>query len=43
MQNAKIASQNQKTFSPEAGYKPHFAQKIIAKLLCDNNSNADIV
>ena len=39
-QNAKIASQNQKNFSPAGGYKPHFAREIIAKLLFDDNSNA---
>ena len=38
-QKAKIASQNQKIFS--AGYKPPFAQEIITKLLCEDNSNAD--
>ena len=27
-------------FSPAVGYKPHFAQEIIAKLLCDDNLNA---
>ena len=36
-----IASQNQKSFLPSSGYKPRFAQQIIAKLLCDNNLNAD--
>ena len=25
-----------------AGYKPRFAREIIAKLLCDDNSNTDI-
>ena len=41
-QNAKIASQNQKKKnSPVAGYKSRFTQEIIAKLLCDNNLNAD--
>ena len=40
-QNAKIASQNQKKNSPVAGYKSCFTQEIIAKLLCDNNLNAD--
>ena len=38
-QKAKIAPQNQKIFS--AGYKPPFAQEIITKLLCEDNSNAD--
>ena len=27
-------------FSPAVGYKPRFAGEIIAKLLCDDNSNA---
>ena len=36
-QNAKFASQNQK----KAGHKPRFARENIAKLLCDDNSNAD--
>ena len=40
-QNAKIALQNQKKFLPATGYKPHFTREIIAKLLCDDNSNAD--
>ena len=41
LQNAKIALQNKKKFSPVAGYKPCFIQEIIAKLLCDENSNAE--
>ena len=40
-QNAKIVSLNQKIFSLTAGYRPCFAQEIIAKLLCDDNSNAE--
>ena len=40
-QNAKFASQNQKNLSPAAGHKPRFARENIAKLLCDDNSNAD--
>ena len=40
-QNAKIVSLNQKIFSLAAGYRPCFAQEIIAKLLCDDNSNAE--
>ena len=40
LQKAKIAPQNQNIFLPTAGYKPRFAQEIIAKLLCDDNSNA---
>ena len=28
-------------FSLAVGYRPCFAQKIIAKLLCDDNSNAE--
>ena len=39
-QNAKSAFQNQKKFSPAAGYKPPFAGEIITKLFCDDNSNA---
>ena len=42
-QNAKIVLQNQKKKKkklPAAGYKPRFAREIIAKLLCDDNSNA---
>ena len=40
-QNAEIASENQKKVSPATGYKPHFAWEIIAKLLWDDNSNAE--
>ena len=40
-QNAKIALKNQKYFSPAACYKPRFAREILAKLLCDDNSNAE--
>ena len=40
-QNAKIVSQNQKDFSLAAGYRPCFAREIIAKLLCEDNSNAE--
>ena len=38
----KIASQNQKICSPAVGHKPRFAREIIAKLLCDDNLNAEI-
>ena len=38
-QNVKIASQNQKFFSPVAGYKPRFTREIIVKLLSDDNLN----
>ena len=41
LQNAKNALQNQKHFSPAACYKPCFAREILAKLLCDDNSNAE--
>ena len=30
-----------KKFSPAAGYKSCFTREIIAKLLCDDNSNTD--
>ena len=40
LQNAKIASQNQKIFLPVAGCKPCFTWEIIKKLVCDDNSNA---
>ena len=42
LQNAKIGQQNQKNFSPAVGYKPRLAWEIIAKLLCDDNSNTEI-
>ena len=42
-QNAKIASQNQNFFLPAAGYIPCFAEEIIAELLCDDNSNTELL
>ena len=42
-QNAKIGSQNQNFFLPAAGYIPRFAEEIIAKLLCDENSNTELL
>ena len=38
----EIASQNQKICSPAVGHKPRFAREFIAKLLCDDNLNAEI-
>ena len=42
LQNAKIGQQIQKKNFPAVGYKPRFAWEIIAKLLCDDNLNAEI-
>ena len=41
-ENAKIAFQNQNFFLPAAGYKPCLLWEIIAKLLCHDNSNAEL-
>ena len=38
----KLLCKIKKNFQPAAGYKPRFPWKIIAKLLCDDNLNADI-
>ena len=38
----KLLHKIKKNFLHVAGYKPHFAQEIIVKLLCDDNSNAAI-
>ena len=36
----KLFHKIKKKILPAVGYKPRFAQEIIVKLLCDDNSNA---